>query len=597
MKALILTLLIWIIPLAFAKESSWKKSPINKIKYSVFNRMTFRQPVVFTPFDVKVGYLYYGGKSYWSQLPYNSAGIDATDLPVLLDSTQYYFNSIDKTADRHALFIEIDFLRTNLTHFIFHQNYIDFQMGMGLQMTNDLSKPYLPSDIGLEWDRSATHGDYFFHPRSIGININTSVGWQLSRRRLTYFYHSLGISSVSLYESEGGDRSLSGMGLSESFGLGTKYIFKQEWANYNYTLGIEVKWSRLYMSSANAPEDLSPIHGVDIRASGIFLTSGIQFGGKHTDGDIAYSQMMHNDFMSAEESFQTFLDREIRHGKRKKAIQMLQYCQSQIPYQKFKLGVNAYLRSEYNEALEWFNAAVSDADGEMKEEILANLKNIASELLDSVENHKNEMSIVNAERLATLAGAIDPESRRYLQVMAGLYMDKAKLNTEIGNYSGAIDNYHNALQLYPKIEYIITEKLDGIANFLMKDAYFSYQENEIYMVLKSLKDFTRVHPQMANELDSYILKLETKIEESQSDKIHQDAQQYIIEKKHESLLFHEPHLQLGMTEEETELILGKPEHIDQHVKNNQQFEMWTYTQDADSYHLYFRNQMLIRIEK
>ena len=47
--------------------------------------MTFRQPVVFTPFDVKVGYLYYGGKSYWSQLPYNSAGIDATDLPVLLE--------------------------------------------------------------------------------------------------------------------------------------------------------------------------------------------------------------------------------------------------------------------------------------------------------------------------------------------------------------------------------------------------------------------------------------------------------------------------------------------------------------------------------
>ena len=123
MKALILYLLIWIISLAFAQESAWKKSPINKIRYSLFNRMTFRQPVVFTPFDIKVGYLYYGGNNYWSQLPYNSAGIDTTDLPVLLDSTQYYFNSIDKTADRHALFIEIDFLRTNLTHFNFHQNY------------------------------------------------------------------------------------------------------------------------------------------------------------------------------------------------------------------------------------------------------------------------------------------------------------------------------------------------------------------------------------------------------------------------------------------------------------------------------------------
>ena len=119
MKALILTLLIWIIPLAFAKEISWKKSPLNKIRYSVFNRMTFRQPVVFTPFDIKVGYVYYGGKNYWSQLPYNATDIDVTDLPVLLDSTQYFFNSIEKIEARQALLIEVDFLRTNLTHFIF----------------------------------------------------------------------------------------------------------------------------------------------------------------------------------------------------------------------------------------------------------------------------------------------------------------------------------------------------------------------------------------------------------------------------------------------------------------------------------------------
>ena len=78
MKALILILLIWIIPLAFAKESAWENTPTNKIRYSVFNRMTFRQPVVFTPFDVKVGYVYYGRKKYWSQLPYNSSDITVT---------------------------------------------------------------------------------------------------------------------------------------------------------------------------------------------------------------------------------------------------------------------------------------------------------------------------------------------------------------------------------------------------------------------------------------------------------------------------------------------------------------------------------------
>ena len=97
MKAQILYLLIWIINLAFSRESTWNNSPLNKIRYSIFNRMTFRQPVVFTPFDIKVGYLYYGGKDYWSQLPYNSSIITVTDSPVLLDSTQYEFNIIEKT--------------------------------------------------------------------------------------------------------------------------------------------------------------------------------------------------------------------------------------------------------------------------------------------------------------------------------------------------------------------------------------------------------------------------------------------------------------------------------------------------------------------
>ena len=64
MKTLILNIIIWIIPLAFIQGNTWEKSSLDVIKYSIFNRMTFRQPVVFTPFDVKVGYLYYGGKNY-----------------------------------------------------------------------------------------------------------------------------------------------------------------------------------------------------------------------------------------------------------------------------------------------------------------------------------------------------------------------------------------------------------------------------------------------------------------------------------------------------------------------------------------------------
>ena len=107
MKAQILYLLIWIINLAFSQESTWGKSRSEIIWSSIFHKTTFRQPVIFTPFEIKVGYLYYGGKNYWSGPIFNNSSLNVTDLPVLLDSTQYDFNIIDNFTNRGGLFIEI----------------------------------------------------------------------------------------------------------------------------------------------------------------------------------------------------------------------------------------------------------------------------------------------------------------------------------------------------------------------------------------------------------------------------------------------------------------------------------------------------------
>ena len=52
-----------------------------------------------------------------------------------------------------------------------------------------------------------------------------------------------------------------------------------------------------------------------------------------------------------------------------------------------------------------------------------------------------------------------------------------------------------------------------------------------------------------------------------------------------------------MTEKKVAMILGEPKHKDQHIENNQQFEMWTYPKDLEIYHLYFRDKLLIRIER
>ena len=597
MKVIIQQVFIGLLSVAFCQESTWEKSSTSIVWNSITHRMTFREPIVFTPFEVKAGYLNYGGKSYWSGSPFNKTSIKVTDLPVLLDSTQYQFNILDALSNRKGTFIEVDILRTNFPYFLIHQNYFDMQLGLGFQYTDFSSNPSLPSETGKEWLKASTRGDYYFHPRSLGLNINTSLSWQLARNRATYIYHSFGVNSLSLYESEGGEKDLSGLGLSESFGIGTKYIFNQGNGNFNYTIGIEAKWSRLYMSSVKVADGLSPIYGIDLRASGIFLTTGIQFGGKHTDGDIAYSYMINNDFISAAESFEVFLAKERRHGKRDEALEMLQYCQSQIPYQQVSFGVEDLFDSDFNDAVEWFDAATAEAEDDLKIKIQEHRRNIANELIDSVQNYKSQMTIAEAEKLILYAKKLDPDLLQVNKTMAGLFLDKGKLNTDIGNYSGAIQNYKDAIQLNPTIESLVSAKMKKLANLFMKDAYLAAKDDEFYLVVNSLKSIIELAPELTNELEPYLIKLETPLKNQHSSEKTNYAQDYIKKRKMKTVIDNSQVLQLGMTQKEVKKIMGIPKYTDNMNEPRRQFEMWTYTTDSTISRLYFENNMLMRIEK
>ncbi|SVD59500.1 uncharacterized protein METZ01_LOCUS412354, partial [marine metagenome] len=117
-----------VLSIAYSQMNIEGKPPSEISKFPMLKKMTFRKPITFTPLDVKIGYLYYGGKNYSMNLPFNSSEVTPDDMPVLLDSTQYEFNIIESSVKRRLLFIELEVLRTNLTHFFFHQNYIDMQM-------------------------------------------------------------------------------------------------------------------------------------------------------------------------------------------------------------------------------------------------------------------------------------------------------------------------------------------------------------------------------------------------------------------------------------------------------------------------------------
>ena len=131
----------------------------------------------------------------------------------------------------------------------------------------------------------------------------------------------------------------------------------------------------------------------------------------------------------------------------------------------------------------------------------------------------------------------------------------------------------------------------------MKDAYFSAKAEDLHLAIKSLITIIELNPELANELDNYIIKLETKLKNLSMNGDNQYAQNYIEKRKLETMPDFYNILQLGMTPNEVKKIQGAPKFIDEIDEAHQYFEMWTYPTDSTTFHLYFKNKILIRIEK
>ena len=131
----------------------------------------------------------------------------------------------------------------------------------------------------------------------------------------------------------------------------------------------------------------------------------------------------------------------------------------------------------------------------------------------------------------------------------------------------------------------------------MKDAYFSAKAEDLHLAIKSLITIIELNPELANELDNYIIKLETKLKNLTMNGNNKYAQNYIEKRQLETMQDFPNILQLGMTLKEVKKIQGTPQFVDKYTEKDQHFEMWTYPEEEDVSQLYFKNNMLIRVEK
>ena len=106
-----INILIIVATILVGEEKTWSTTTFDYYWNLGLNRMRFREPVNFTPFEARIGYLTYGGSDYWDNLTSNTLGLS----PVLLDSTNSSnsFNNLKSASSRTLVFIELDFLKIN----------------------------------------------------------------------------------------------------------------------------------------------------------------------------------------------------------------------------------------------------------------------------------------------------------------------------------------------------------------------------------------------------------------------------------------------------------------------------------------------------
>ena len=589
--------------LIFSESETWYTNPLDYVLGRTTNRTTFREPVSFTPFDIKIGTFNYGGSDFWDQ------GFRANELgvsPILLDSSNYQYSGLSNANSRKCYLFEVDFLKYNIPNYVYKQNYIDIQFGLGMKMMGLIENPGidLPDDFltGSDSDPSGQdRGKYKYRPSIRDYNVNTTINWQFYDFILGYLSHSIGIANLSLYESEGGDKYLKGNGIGESFALGLKGMFNSRYdmKDYKVTYGAEAKWIRAYVDDLNDPNKISPITGFDMKGIGWALNFGIIFGGERSIGDEAYQSMLKNDFISAVSEFQEFLDRNPRHIKKIKAQKMLEFCKKQRPYQEFENGKSAFADYNLDQAARWYESAITTSDDDLSFEIITKQKELSMVFLDSAIVNLDDIGFNNAEKLIRKAKAVTPEIEAVAnEYLSDLYMIKGDLFYEVKNYEAALKNYKKSYSYNQKDKVQYITKVKEVTTAILDEANKATDKGDILFALTSLSKLVELRPELESEFSFGIQALKEKLMEISYIKTKDHIESYIKSEKNKAKKRIYKKVEIGMKKNEVINLLGQPAFIENKFVDNEIKQLWFYFDELDDKYVnfYFESDILIKID-
>jgi tetratricopeptide (TPR) repeat protein len=578
-----------------AKEQTWTTTTFDYYWNILLRRNIYREPISFTPFDIRVGQLTYGGSDYWDSSLFETRL--GTTLPVVLDSTTTTFDIINSEGNRKALFLEVDFLRINVTNYLYYQNLVDLQFGLGYSRMSASSNPSLPVGWNTQLPTESHIGKFRFRPIINTFNFNTSLTFQATNFLMGYAYHALGYSAGTLYETTGGDYYLEGKGVSEAFALGLRAVYHPKNRPFSFVYGIEGRWHHTKFLTVDDFSHISHITGLDLHAKGLFITFGTIFGGKRTSGDHGFAHLVNQRYEEASSGFEKFIGDYPNHSRKSKAEEMLAFSYAQIPFQQFRQGLESLKDKDLDTAAGWLSKASGTADEDLLFEINSRKKDLAMVLIDSVALHKSEMTFRQAEDIIQKARRIAPEYPLGDDALAELYLEKGDVLFQRKSFNTAYTYYKKALQVSIESKTAVKKKYNDLIVGLMDEANLFTEQEEYILAIQSLETIIEIHPKRQDDLGPVIEELSLKLAEIEADETRKTMKEMMQVKQREIDDKSRHLLLLGMTLHQAMEITGEPTFTDKIDRGGRLYEMWSFDDNPKAKRLYFEDNLLVKIEK
>ena len=133
-----ISLVIILSSTVLSQMETWHTTRFEKFWFSKFHDMKFREPITFIPFNVKIGYIKYGGENYlhqWKKVIASNENYSSD--PLTYAGGDSPFTNISESKNRTMVIAEIDLIRYNF--FSKKQNIVDVHFGLGYKFMKSLN--------------------------------------------------------------------------------------------------------------------------------------------------------------------------------------------------------------------------------------------------------------------------------------------------------------------------------------------------------------------------------------------------------------------------------------------------------------------------